>query len=86
MTGSCPDRQRMEVEAMSLQSGVRHFLDDVDPLIWARGEGYYRSGQAEAQALIAGLRRAYPRRLALLDELGKSERAIPKQTGTAWYR
>lgn len=33
---------------MSLQDGLRHFLDGVDPTILDRGENYYHSGQVES--------------------------------------
>lgn len=32
---------------MSLERRIRHFLDDVDPVILARGEHYFYSGQVE---------------------------------------
>lgn len=33
---------------MSLERGIRRFLDDVDPVILARGEEYYHSGRVES--------------------------------------
>lgn len=33
---------------MSLERGIRSFLNDVDPVILARGDDYYRSGQVES--------------------------------------
>lgn len=36
------------MKAKSLQDGLRHFLDGVDPTILDRGENYYHSGQVES--------------------------------------
>lgn len=33
---------------MSLKPGIRRFLSDIDPVILARGEDYYRSGRVES--------------------------------------